>query len=95
MVTGEVTAALEKFMRLISCYDFRVDEIIIDGKPLPKTTRYWFLEKLKEMASNGVVYLRHLSYLKPLGIRVVFGVKSDPVLARTILSVKELSTELV
>lgn len=64
-MAAEVSVGLEKFMRLISCYDFRVDKIIMDGKPLPRTTRYWFLERLRELASKGLILLRHRSWQKP------------------------------
>lgn len=78
----EISGELAKFIRILSCRDFRVEDL-----PFPKATRYWLLSKLKRLEHNRVVFVRHMSFLKPLGVKVVFGIKNDPVLARILLKV--------
>ncbi len=79
---AEISGELAKFMRILSCKDFRVDEL-----PFPRTTRYWFLHKLKKLAMDNIVFVRHTSFFKPLNIHVAFGMKNDPVLAKLLLRV--------
>jgi hypothetical protein len=75
-----ISRDLMRFIRILSCKDFRVDDL-----SLPRATRYWFLHKLKKLVMDNAVFVRHLSFLKPLGVRVAFGIKNDPVLARILL----------
>ncbi|GAB6148690.1 hypothetical protein [Stetteria hydrogenophila] len=87
------------FLKLVSCYDFRLEDIPDPdpgrkGERLPKTTKYWYVERLRDLAAAGEVFVMHLSYLKPLGVRVAFGVKRAPDVAKRLLELEYFDNEI-
>ena len=82
---------MKLFTTLISCLDYRLDSF----PGISRSARFAYAKRLRELQDRGRLYIHHLAFHRPLGIRFLQAIVPGRELARRLLGSERVSHELL